>query len=197
MQNRTDQRNLSASDYQQCEAHLAFNLSIYDEDADGQRKQQQPITLIGYTQSIGTDSLKLFGPFYHLGYRYLMGRDRALQLILKLPTGVINIQGFPVSYTKISDDKISDGYMLTGPNLTSFGEADVNCLIEVGIVVMSAGDRAKYLQYLSQLDRPAEIEFKILPPLMEQPPQKPRARRYVPPTANAAAAPPQSKIKVA
>lgn len=195
MQNKTDQRNTSASAAPQCEAHLAFNLSIYDEDADGRRKQQQPVTLIGYTQSIGAESLKLFGPFYHLGYHHLMGRERALQLILKLPTGVINIQGFPVRYTKVSDDKITDGYMLTGPNIESFTETDVNCLIEVGIVVMSAGDRAKYLQYLSQLEQPAEVEFKILPPLMEPPPQKAKARRYIPPAP--AANTPQKVVKVA
>lgn len=177
----SDNRGAGASDQQPCETHLAFNLSIYEEDAEGDREQQQPVTLIGYTQSISTDALTLVGPFYHFGYRYLMGRDRALQISLSLPTGTINIQGFPVRYSKITDDLIDDGYMLTGPNIPSFGKADLNCLIEVGIVVMSAGDRAKYVQYLGQLDAPPEVEVKVLPAILEsQPKKKNKAKLYVP-----------------
>jgi hypothetical protein len=185
MQNKTDNRNAAASEHPQCEAHLAFNLSIYDEGAEGEREEQQPVMLVGYTQSIGADALSLVGPFYHFGYRHLMGCERALQIALRLPTGTINIQGFAVRYTKISDEQITDGYMMTGPNLPSFGKTEVNCLIEVGIVVMSAGDRAKYLEYLSQLEQP-QIEFKILPPLMQPAPKKTKAQRYVlPPQRNA------------
>jgi hypothetical protein len=178
MQKKADNRNAGASEHPQCEAHLAFNLSIYNEDAEG-GQEQQPVTLIGYTQSIGFDALTLMGPFYHFGYRYLMGCERALQMVVRLPTGNINIQGFPVRYTKISDNQISDGYLLTGPNLPSFGKTEVNCLIEVGIVVMSDGDRAKYMEYVSQLEQPA-AEFKILPPLLQPEPKKRKAQLYVP-----------------
>jgi hypothetical protein len=161
----------------QCEAHLAFTLTIYDEETDGEAGRQ-PVSMVGYTQSVSCDALTLVGPFYHFGYRYLMGRDRTLQMVLCLPTGQVHIQGFPVRYTKLTDDSLSDGYMLTGPNITSFGETDVNCLIEVSIVVMSNSDRAQYAQYLSQISGP-EIEFKVLPPIMEPPPQKSRAALYV------------------
>jgi hypothetical protein len=178
-QNTTDSRSSKMQSSQQSEAHLAFNLTIYDDENDGEAGQQ-PVSLMGYTQSVGNDALTLVGPFYHFGYRYLMGRDRTLQIVLDLPTGPVHIQGFPARYTKITDDNLSDGYMLTGPNLTSFGETDVNCLIEVSILVMSNSDRAKYTQYLRQIGAQEEvIEFKVLPPMMEPPPQKSRAALYV------------------
>lgn len=176
-QNTTDFRSNGMQSAQQCEAHLAFNLTIYDDEMDSEAGQQ-PVSLVGYTQSVSRDALTLVGPFYHFGYRYLMGRDRTLQMVLNLPTGPVHIQGFPVRYTKITDDNLSDGYMLTGPNISSFGETDVNCLIEVGIVVMTNSDRTQYAQYLSQISEP-EIEFKVLPPMMEMPPQKSRAALYV------------------
>jgi hypothetical protein len=163
---------------QTCEAHLAFNLTICNDEAETDAARQ-PVSLVGYTQSVSRDALTLVGPFYHFGYRYLMGRNRALQIVLNLPTGPVHIQGFPVRYTKIKDDSISDGYMMTGPNIDSFNEPDVNCLIEVGIVVMTNSDRAQYTQYLDEIAGP-EIEFKVLPPMMEPPPQKrSRAALYV------------------
>jgi hypothetical protein len=174
----TDSRNARMLNPQPCEAHLAFNLTICEDETDTDAARQ-PVTLVGYTQSISRDALTLVGPFYHFGYRYLMGRNRALQIVLNLPTGPVHIQGFPVRYTKITDDNLSDGYMLTGPNLADFGEPDVNCLIEVSIVVMTNSDRAQYTQYLGESAEP-EIEFKVLPPMMEPPPQKrSRAALYV------------------
>lgn len=150
-------------DSQSCAAHLLFSVSIFDEDAEvNDEAPQQPVTLIGYTQSISTDALSLVGPFYHFGYRYLMGRDRTLQIEVHLPTGTINIQGFPMRYTKMRDDELSDGYMLTGPGVAASGEADVNCLIEVSIVVMSDSDREELTQYLRQFNR-SQAEATILP----------------------------------
>src|ERR1044072_6810573 len=111
-QNTTDFRSSSTQSSQQCEAHLAFNLTIYDDETESEAGQQ-PVSLVGYTQSVSGDALTLVGPFYHFGYRYLMGRDRTLQMVLNLPTGPVHIQGFPVRYTKITDDNLSDGYMLT------------------------------------------------------------------------------------
>jgi hypothetical protein len=176
-QTTADFRDLRVQDQQQCEEHLPFTLTIHDDETDGEAGRQ-PVTLIGYTQNINKDTLTLVGPFYHFGYRCLMGHNRALQIVLNLPTGPINIQGFPVRYTRISDDKLRDGYMLTGLNINSFDETDVNCLIEVGIVVMTNSDRAQYAQHLSQFN-PAEVEFKVLPPMMERPQPKSRAALYV------------------
>jgi hypothetical protein len=152
-------------DYQQCEAHLFFSVSVLDEDAEGNdAAPQQPVTLIGYTHSVSTDALSLVGPFYHFGYRYLMGRDRTLQIEIHLPTGTINIQGFPMRYTKMREDELLDGYMLTGPGVAASGETDVNCLIEVSIVVMSDSDREQLTQYLRQFNH-SQAEEAILPPL--------------------------------
>jgi hypothetical protein len=154
-------------DYQQCEAHLFFSVSIFDEDADGNDAAPlQPVTLVGYTHNVSTDALSLVGPFYHFGYRYLMGRDRTLQIEVHLPTGTINIQGFPMRYTKMRDDELQDGYMLTGPGVAASGEADVNCLIEVSIVVMSDSDRELLTQYLRQFNR-SQLEETILPTVAE------------------------------
>lgn len=178
MQKRHDYRETKVREQQQHEAHLLFSVQIEDEDAEGESRQQ-PVTLTGYTQSVGCDSLSLIGPFYHFGYRYLMGRDRTLEVVLHLPTGTINIQGFPMRYTKLSEDKQSDGYMLTGPNVASFGETDVNCLIEVSIVVMSDSDRAMFEQYLGQFNL-IEVETVILPSFMEAPPRPSKASSWKP-----------------
>lgn len=149
---------------QQYAAHLLFSVSV-DEETGG-ATAQQPVTLVGYTHRIGEDALTLVGPFYHFGYRYLMGRDRTLQIELHLPNGAVNIQGFPVGYTRMSDNDFAGGYMLTGPDVASSGEADVNCLIEVSIVVMSDSDRSQLTQYLRQLN-PAQTEETIAPPIVK------------------------------
>jgi hypothetical protein len=149
--------NLRAQQQQQYEAHLFFSISVYDEEAEGERARQ-PATLAGYTHSIGADALSLVGPFYRFGYRYLMGRNRALPVVLELPSGPINIQGFPMRYTKMSEQAVEDGYMLTGVDSSSFSSTDVNCLIEVSIVVMSDDDREQLTQYLHKLAPGAEAE---------------------------------------
>lgn len=153
----------SVHDQRRYDAHLLFSVSVFDEDADN-AAAQQPVTLVGYTHSINSDAISLVGPFYNFGYRYLMGRDRTLQIEVHLPTATINIQGFPISYTKMRDDELRDGYMLTGYDVASSGETDVNCLIEVSIVVMSDSDRAQFTQYLRQLSH-AQTEELILPPV--------------------------------
>jgi hypothetical protein len=162
----TDER---ASAARQHDARLFFNLSIYNDDA-GDETGQPPVTLVGYTRSVSTHTLSLVGPFYHFGYRYLMGHDRSLQIMLHLPNIAINIQGFPVRYTRISEHEMDDGYMLTGLNVNSSSESDVNCLIEVSIVVMSDADRLRFTQYLRQLAH-VPAEGATMPQLMERPPQ--------------------------
>ena len=176
MQKKKDSHSPQASEPQQFEAHLAFSVNIDDCGVSGEEKTP-PVTLVGYTQSIGEDSLSLIGPFYQFGYCYVMGSNRTLQVTLQLPTGAINIQGFPVRYTKLRDDQISDGYILTGPDIDSFGETEVVCLIEVSIVVMSDSDRAQLSEYLNQLGR-IEVERVVLPSFMETPQRPARAPAY-------------------
>ena len=176
MQKKKDSRSTQASEPQQFEAHLAFSVHIDDADLSGE-EQTPPVTLVGYTHSIGQDSLSLVGPFYQFGYCYVMGSNRTLQVTLQLPTGAINIQGFPMRYTKVREDQISDGYMLTGPDMDSFGEAEVICLIEVSIVVMSDSDRAQLSEYLKQFGL-IEVECVALPSFMEAPPRPARAPAY-------------------
>jgi hypothetical protein len=148
---------------QDYEAHLLFSASIYDDDAGEEFQRQQPMTLTGYTQRISRDALSLVGPFYHFGYRYLMGRDRALQIELHLPDATVSIQGLPVRYTKMSEGESVDGYIMTGPNMASFGETDVNCLIEVSMVVMSDSDRLQLAEYLRQFTED-EADETLKPP---------------------------------
>ncbi|HEX8491455.1 MAG TPA: hypothetical protein VF658_01310 [Pyrinomonadaceae bacterium] len=179
MQKRHDFQETKVRAHQQHEAHLLFTVQVEDENAHDESRQQ-PVTLTGYTQGVGSDSLSLIGPFYHFGYRYLMGRDRTLQVVLHLPNGTINIQGFPVRYTKMSDDKQGDGYMLTGPNVASFGETDVNCLIEVSVVVMSDSDRATFEQYLGQFNLIEAENVVVLPSFMEAPPRPSKASSWKP-----------------
>lgn len=161
-------RSSRVRDYQKYEAHLPFYVSVENEETDGE-VGRQPVTLTGYTHRVGNEALSLVGPYYRFGYRYLMGRDRTLQIELRLPTGTISIQGLPIGYVKLSDEEIGDGYMLTGPHLASFGETDVNCLIEVGIVVISDSDRGQLTQYLRQLNYSAAEN--VTPPAMLETPQ--------------------------
>ncbi len=176
MQKKKDSRNPQASEPQQYEAHLSFSVRIDDIDVSSEEKIP-PVTLVGYTHSIGPDSLSLIGPFYQFGYCYVMGSNRTLQVSLQLPTGTVNIQGFPVRYVKIKDELISDGYMLTGPDMDSFGETEVICLIEVSIVVMSDSDRAQLSEYLKQLGL-IEVECVVLPSFMETPKRPNKAPAY-------------------
>lgn len=187
MQKTQDFRNTKVRDNQQYDAELLFSVYVDDEDAQADESRQQRVTLTGYTQSVGCDSLSLIGPFYHFGYRYLMGRNRTLQIVLHLPTGTINIQGFPVRYTKMREDKPGNGYMLTGPNVAASGETDVNCIIEVSIVVMSDSDRALFSKYLGQFNL-IEVESIILPPFMETPRRPSKASAWSHPKARPLAA---------
>jgi hypothetical protein len=176
MQKRKDTIGAKATEPQQYEAHLSFSVHIDDWELSSEEKRP-PVTLIGYTQSIGADSLSLIGPFYQFGYCYVMGSNRTLQVTVELPTGTINIQGFPMRYTKVREDQIKDGYMLTGPDMDSFGETEVICLIEVSIVVMSDSDRALLSEYLKQLGH-IEVECIVLPSFMERPQRPAKAPAY-------------------
>lgn len=136
----------------QIEAHLPFCISVCGDETEDETTSQG-VTLVGYTRSASADTLSLVAPFYQFGYRYLMGRDRTLQMELHLPTGPISLQGFPVRYTKLSDDEPGDGYMMTGPDPASFNATDVNCLIEVSIVVISDDNQTRFIEHLHQLDK--------------------------------------------
>jgi hypothetical protein len=151
---------------QQYEVRVPFSISLYEEDEGDGATTQIPVTLVGHTHSIGVDTLSLVGPFYHFGYRYLMGRDRTLQIVLHLPDGTVDIQGFPVRYTQMSDNETGGGYLMTGLDLASRGEMDVNCLIDVNILVMSESDGAQFLQYLDSLVE-VEEEGTAPPPVLE------------------------------
>lgn len=133
-------------------AHLHFNVSVCGGEEDKEIRPQG-VTLIGYTDSVGDDTISLVAPFHQFCYRYLMGYDRTLQMELRLPTGPVSLQGFPTRYVMLSEEESRDGYMITGPDLTSFDGTDVNCLIEVSIVVMSEEHRALFNNYLSRLDQ--------------------------------------------
>lgn len=152
------------------ETHLPLSVSVYDEEAEDERLRS-PVTLVSYTQSLSSDSITLVGPLYHFGYRYLMGRNSTLQVVLHLPSGPVSLQGFPVRYIQAGEEQSSDGYMLTGPGVTSLGATEVNCLIEVSILVMSGGDREQLTEYLQQLDaikERAAAPFASVAPPTEQ-----------------------------
>lgn len=143
------------------EAHLPFSITVCSNEPE-EETNARGVMLVGYTRSASTDTLSLVAPFYQFGYRYLMGSDRTLQMELQLPTGPISLQGFPVRYTKLNDEEPGDGYMMTGPGLVSFNEPDVNCLIEVSIVVISDDNQTRLIEHLRQL---AQAEYERTRPL--------------------------------
>jgi hypothetical protein len=115
------------------EVGLALNVSL--PGADASKKDDKPLRLAGYTRDISASGLALIVPSIRVGGQYVTGENRRLRIMLKLPTGLIEIHATPVRYSPLDDE---DG-------------VDTGYLVGVQIVSMSDEDRARFTAYLEQM----------------------------------------------
>ena len=119
------------------EAGLALSISLPHSKPGGE-KTAQPLKLAGYTRDISATGLALVVPTIRIGGQYITGENRTLEIVLKLPTGVIKIKAAPVRYSPLEEEE--DG-------------ADTGYLIGVQIIWMNNEDRARFDAYLETLTR--------------------------------------------
>ncbi len=115
------------------EVGLALNVSLTGSDASA-RKDSPPVRLAGYTRDISASGLALIVPSIRVGGQYVTGENRRLRIMLKLPTGQIEIHATPVRYSPLDEDGVDTGY-----------------LVGVQIISMSDEDRASFNAYLEKM----------------------------------------------
>ena len=115
------------------EAGLALSVSVLNAKAGGQAASQ-PLKLAGYTRDVSATGLALIVPAIRIGGQYITGENRALEIVLKLPTGTIEIKAIAARYSPLDEEGTDTGY-----------------LIGVQIVQMSDEDRARFDAYLQTL----------------------------------------------
>ncbi len=114
------------------EVGLALNVSL--PGADARQKDGDPVRLAGYTRDISASGLALIVPTIRVGGQYVTGETRRLRIMLKLPTGPIEIHAAPVRYSPLEEGGDDTGY-----------------LVGVQITGMSDEDRALYDAYLEKM----------------------------------------------
>jgi PilZ domain len=116
------------------EVGLALNITLPGAGAGARKDESQPVKLAGYTRDISASGLALIVPSIRVGGQYVTGENRRLRIMLKLPTGPIEIHATPVRYSPLDDDGVDTGY-----------------LVGVQIVSMSDEDRAHFNAYLEKM----------------------------------------------
>jgi hypothetical protein len=118
------------------EAGLALSVSPPSSKISAEQAQAKgrSLNLAGYTRDISATGLALIVPAIRIGGQYITGENRALQIMLKLPTGSVLIHGTPVRYSPLEEEGEDTGY-----------------LIGVQITTMSDQDRARFNAYLESM----------------------------------------------
>src|SRR5437764_745217 len=93
------------------EASLPFTASLLVSDT-GEDVGWNLVTLTGYTRNVSSRGLALVGPFVRLGYRYLMGAQRTLRVMLELPAGTIEIKAEAIHFQDLPPGDLEEGYIL-------------------------------------------------------------------------------------
>ena len=115
------------------EVGLALSISLPSAKISAEQAQGRSLKLAGYTRDISATGLALIVPSIRIGGQYITGENRALQIMLKLPTGNILIHGTPVRYSPLEAEE--EG-------------ADNGYIIGVSITDMSDEDRARFNAYI-------------------------------------------------
>ncbi|MDT5062720.1 MAG: hypothetical protein QOH63_3179 [Acidobacteriota bacterium] len=116
------------------EVGLALSVSLPGVKASAQRLEE--LRLAGYTRDISESGLALIVPAIRIGGQYITDGNRTLQIMLKLPTGIIKLHGTPARYSPLDKDATDTGY-----------------LIGIQIERMSDNDRALFKAYLETLTK--------------------------------------------
>ena len=112
------------------EAGLALNVTM----PGAAKTSQSNMGLAGYTRDISATGLALIVPSIRIGGHYVTGENRRLRIILKLPSGPVEIHATPVRYSPLEEEGTDTGY-----------------LVGVQIVGMSDTDRARFNAYLEKM----------------------------------------------
>jgi hypothetical protein len=115
------------------EVGLILNIAL-SESGKRASAEGSALRLTGYTRDISRSGLALIVPTIRIGGQYLTSQHRTLELTLKLPTGMVQLQGTPVRYSPLEDEGRDTGY-----------------IIGLLITQMDAADRARYDAYLDKL----------------------------------------------
>jgi PilZ domain len=108
---------------------LSFTITL-----PGARTGKGSQSIEGHTLDVSTSGLALIVPVIRVGEHYLAGEDHALQIMLELPTGKVELSARPVRYERLDEDESETGY-----------------LIGVNIAEMNDADRARYEEYVATL----------------------------------------------
>jgi hypothetical protein len=114
------------------EVGLALSVSL--PGAKARTLQPEQLKLVGYTRDISESGLAIIVPAIRIGGQYITDGNRTLQIMLKLPTGIIKLHGTPARYSPLDEDATDTGY-----------------LIGIHIERMSDDDRALFKAYLETL----------------------------------------------
>jgi hypothetical protein len=118
------------------EAGLALSISLPHAKTGGQKMSgQPPLKLAGYTRDISATGLALVVPAIRIGGQYITGENRTLEIMLTLPTGMIELRAIPVRYSPLDEGGTETGY-----------------LIGAKILGMSESNRARFNAYLETLE---------------------------------------------
>ena len=109
---------------------LACSVAPYEPDAAGPK---QLTALKGLTRDASTTGLALILPAVRVGERYLTGADTTLRIVLELTTGPLELLATPMRHEQLGPEETDKGF-----------------LIGVRIKELSAADRARYEEYLTQ-----------------------------------------------
>jgi hypothetical protein len=104
------------------EVGLALSVSM-SVAKTGARVEGQPLRLSGYTRDISASGLALIMPTIRIGGQYITGENRTLQIVLKLPTGQIELQATPVRYSPLDEEGADTGYLI-GVQITGMSDKD-------------------------------------------------------------------------
>jgi hypothetical protein len=118
------------------EAGLALSISLPNAKAAAAKGAGQLLKLAGYTRDVSSTGLALVVPTIRVGGQYITGENRTLEIMLKLPTGQIQIKATSVRYAPLEEEGTDTGY-----------------LIGVAIVSMSDEDRKLFDAYLETLTK--------------------------------------------
>jgi hypothetical protein len=121
------------------EVGLALSVSMPSAKISAEQAERmgRSLKLAGYTRDISATGLALIVPSIRIGGQYITGENRALQIMLKLPTGSILIHGTPVRYSPLEAEE-EEG-------------SDNGYIIGVSITDMSDEDRARFNAYIESV----------------------------------------------
>ncbi len=112
---------------------VSFNVSLFDPKLSREQLEHAPY-LEGTTLDLSASGLGLIVPAIRINDRYLTAPDQILHLLLKVPSGQIEMRVAPVRYEQLDREGAADGY-----------------LIGVRIADMSDDARARFEEYLKEL----------------------------------------------